>query len=105
MKVVLFRSRLRADVGDDYEATAAEMIALARRMPGFVAFHAYESPDGERLAISWWEDEASIRAFREHPEHREAQRHGRERWYAWFDLEVADIERKIGFPRPDEPAR
>ncbi len=101
--MVLFRSRLRADVGEDYDATAAEMVALARTMPGFVAFQAYEAAGGERLAVSWWEDEASLRAFREHPDHREAQRRGRERWYASFDLEVADVDRHLVFPAPDAP--
>jgi heme-degrading monooxygenase HmoA len=102
VKVVLFRSRLRDEVGDDYHATAAEMVDLARRMPGFVAFRAYEATDGERLAVSWWEDAESIRAFHEHPDHREAQRRGRERWYASFELEVADVERCQTFPAPGE---
>jgi len=100
--MVLFRSRLREDVGDDYDTAAAEMVELARRMPGFVAFRAYEAPDGERIAVSWWEDEESIRGFHEHPDHRETQRRGREHWYASFELEVADIERRQKFSAPKE---
>jgi heme-degrading monooxygenase HmoA len=103
MKVVLFRSRLRGDAGADYAAKAAEMIELARRMPGFVDFRSYEAEDGERLAVSWWEDDASVRGFREHPDHRETQRLGRERWYACFELDVADVERSLSFAAPPDP--
>jgi len=102
VKVVLFRSRLRKDAGPDYQATADEMVALARRMPGFVAFRAYEAADGERLAVSWWEDQEAIRAFHEHPDHREAQRRGRADWYESFELEVADLEHGQTFSVPRE---
>lgn len=101
MKLVLFRSRLRSGAGPDYTAMADEMLALARSMPGFVDFRAYEADDGERLALIWWQDEPSLRAWREHPDHREAQRLGREQWYASYELEVATIERSSHFPSSD----
>ena len=101
MKLVVFRSHMRSDAGPGYAAKATEMLAAARSMPGFVDFRAYEAADGERLALVWWEDEASLRAWRDHPDHREAQRLGRDQWYASYELEVATVERSSRFPGAD----
>jgi len=101
MMLVSFRSRLRSDAGPGYSAKADEMLALARSMPGFVQFRAYEADDGERLALIWWQDETSLRAWRDHPDHREAQRLGREQWYASYELEVTTVERSSHFPGSD----
>ncbi|MDH3685416.1 MAG: antibiotic biosynthesis monooxygenase [Myxococcales bacterium] len=101
MKLIAFRSRLRDDAGPGYPEKADEMFAAARAMPGFVDFRAYEAADGERLALVWWEDEQSLRAWRDDPAHLEAQRLGRELWYASYALDVASIERSSRFPAPD----
>ena len=96
MVIVLFRSRLTATAGADYAATAEAMLERARRMPGFVDYRHYEAADGERLSVIWWEDEATLRAWAEDAEHREAQRLGRERWYAWYRLDVGQVLRSYG---------
>jgi len=99
MLIVLFRSRLRA-AGADYGAMADEMLARARTMPGFVSFKHYGADDGERLSVIHWESEATMRAWAEDVRHREAQRLGRERWYSWFAIEVAQVVRAYDFERP-----
>ena len=48
------------------------------------------------MTVSYWQDEASIQAWREHPEHLEAQRLGKERWYADYHLCIAKVERAYG---------
>jgi heme-degrading monooxygenase HmoA len=97
--VVVFRSRLAPEAGADYTAMADEILERARAAPGFVSFHHYEAPDGERLALVHWEDEATLAAWRDDVRHRIAQRRGREAWYAWFDLEVAQVVRRYDFER------
>jgi heme-degrading monooxygenase HmoA len=97
--VVLFRSRLTGQAGEDYAAMAEEMLARAKTMPGFVDFRRYRAEDGERLSLIWWESEETLSAWREDARHRVAQRLGRERWYAWFRLEVAEVVRSYGFDR------
>jgi heme-degrading monooxygenase HmoA len=97
--VVIFRSRLASDAGDDYAAMADEMLERARAAPGFVSFHHYTAADGERLALVHWQDEATLSAWRDDARHHVAQRLGRERWYAWFDLEVAHVARRTDFER------
>ena len=99
MVVVIFRSRLRGDPGPDYDATAARMVELAGTMPGFVSFAHYEGADGERVSLIEFESDEAVRAWREHPEHREAQRRGRGEWYAWFRLTTCAPLRETRFTR------
>ena len=98
MIVVLFRSKLVEEPAG-YAEMAEEMEALARTMPGFVDVKSYRADDGERLTVVRWQDEETMRAWREHVRHRVAQRLGRERWYAYYNLEVAEVRRESRFER------
>jgi heme-degrading monooxygenase HmoA len=40
-------------------------------MPGYITHKGYVAEDGERVSIHYWETEEQLRAFRDHPEHRE----------------------------------
>jgi heme-degrading monooxygenase HmoA len=99
MIVVVFRSSLSAEAGDDYSEMAAEMLATAKEMPGFVEFKSFQSDDGERVSLVYWQDHETMAAWRNHPRHRVAQHSGRSKWYASFRLEVADIVRETKFER------
>ena len=99
MMVVLFRSKL-VDAADGYDAMAVEMENLARTMPGFVDVKAFKAEDGERLTVVWWENEETLKGWRENVRHRVAQRLGRERWYEYYKIEVAEIVRQNAFDRP-----
>jgi heme-degrading monooxygenase HmoA len=100
MVVVVFRSRLSANAGDDYSEMAAEMLATAKEMPGFVEFKSFQADDGERVSLVYWQDHETMAAWRAHPRHRIAQNAGRAKWYSYFRLEVADIARETRFERP-----
>jgi heme-degrading monooxygenase HmoA len=99
MVVVVFRSRLSAEAGDDYAEMAAEMLATAQEMPGFVEFKSFKAEDGERVSLVYWQDHETMAAWRAHPRHRIAQNSGRAKWYSYFRLEVADIARETRFER------
>jgi heme-degrading monooxygenase HmoA len=99
MLVILFRSRLRPDAGPGYPDMAAEMLERARAMPGFIDFKRYTADDGERLSVVIWENEETLRAWREDERHREAQRLGREQWYSEYSIEVAEVVRGREWPR------
>ena len=86
--VTVFRSRLRPGVEQEYGADAAAIAALARSMPGYVEHKAFTADDGERVTVVTFADEASHRAWRDHPEHRAAQRRGQERWYLSYSIQV-----------------
>src|SRR5262245_61303213 len=100
MLVVLFRSKLTDTAANDgYGEMAEEMEALARTMPGFVDVKAFKADDGERLTIVWWRDEETLKAWREQARHRIAQRAGRERWYEYYKMDVAEVIRVRNFDR------
>ena len=98
MLVVLFRSKLVPEP-EGYADMAQEMEDLAKTMPGFVDVKAYKAEDGERLTVVWWEDEETLRAWRTHARHLVAQRNGREQWYEYYDLYIAEIVRRKRFDR------
>jgi len=99
MYVLIFRSRLAPGHDDEYEATAKQMIELASAMPGFVSFKTFTAADGERVSIVEFESEQTAAAWRNHPEHKQAQRRGREAFYQSFSIQVCDEVRRYGFER------
>src|SRR5690242_18507523 len=106
MIIVLFRSRLVGSAAETgYPEMAAEMESIARSMPGFVDVKAFRSDDGERLTVVWWQDEETLKGWREQVRHRVAQRLGREKWYEYYKLEVAEVVRQNVFERPATAAR
>lgn len=98
--IVLFRSHLRADAGDDYTSTAQRMVELASSMPGFVSFKTFTAADGERLSVIEFESEEAIADWYRHPEHVAAQQKGRERFYQEYRVQVCAPIRDYRFTRP-----
>ncbi len=103
MFVVLFRSRLSGEAGEEYAETADRMLALAQAMPGFVSFKQFAAQDGERLSVIEFDTEEHLAAWREHPEHLRAQARGKEKFYAEYRLTVARTIRDYGFRRGAAP--
>lgn len=97
--VTVFRNRLRADNVEDYRATSARMDALARSMPGFLDAKTFTADDGERVTVVTFADAETQRAWREHPEHREAQRAGVEHFYETYSIQVAEVTYAHTFDR------
>lgn len=92
MFVVIFRATART-LDADYSATAARLRELALNQFGCLDFAAVTEGDQE-VALSYWPDEASIRAWKQHADHLMAQQLGRERWYSSYTVEVAEITRR-----------
>ena len=101
--VILFRSRLTPAAGDDYKAMAARMDAHVRTFPGFVDAKFYTGEDGERLTVVWWQDAETLAAWAGDLRHRAAQNEGREKWYDYYKMDVAEIVRVSNFDRSAAP--
>lgn len=99
MQIILFRSKLTEAAGADYDAMNTELESLVRENPGFVRAKSYTAQDGERLTVVWWRDEESLREWRNLARHRDAQNTGRERWYRYYEMEVATVTRTQSFER------
>ena len=99
MVLAVFRSRLRPQHAEEFQELAEKMLALAETMPGFISYKLYTSDDGERASIVEFESPEQLQAWREHPEHLQAQRIGRERFYQEYSLLVAEPIRASRFQR------
>lgn len=97
--VTIFRNRLRKDALEEYEPLAARMDELVTSMPGFVERKAYVADDGERVTLVAFDSAEHQRAWREHPEHRAAQRAGRERLYESYRIQVCTLDDERAFTR------
>ncbi len=94
MWVVIFRATAR-QLDAEYGATAAALRDLALTQFGCLEFTSATEGQQE-IALSYWPDEASIRAWKQQADHLMAQKLGRERWYAGYTVEVAEIRRRYG---------
>ena len=87
MFLVVFRNRKRRGMDTAaYDADAEAMAAMAAQQPGYRAFKTYSAEDGEVVAISEWDDEASARAWGRLAEHRAVQHKGRQAYYSDYTL-------------------
>ena len=99
---VIFTSRRRQDASaatDGYAEMAVRMDELARRQPGFRDIITVRDTDGVGITVATFDSERDAVAWKQHPEHLEAQRLGRERFYDWYRLEVTEVTRAYGWQR------
>ena len=99
MFLVVFRNRKRPDIDQHrYDAEAEAMEQLAAQQPGFLSFKSYCADDGEVIAVSEWEDEASALGWRRNHEHAAVQARGRTDYYAEYTMFACDNPRIHRFP-------
>jgi len=98
MVVIVFRTRLREGVEKEIEALGGKMYELATRMPGFISYKDFAAQDGEYVSIVEFESLETLAAWRDHPEHQQAQRRGREALFAEYHIQVCTPVRDYRFP-------
>lgn len=92
---VIFTSvRTAADEG--YADTAAKMVSLAAGQPGFLGVESVRDPGGVGITLSYWKDKKSIRDWKNHTAHRQAQQFGKEKWYRRYKIRVAKVDKDYG---------
>jgi len=90
---VIFTSQRADSEHAQYTEMAERLEKLAPSQDGFLGIESARDAYGFGITVSYWRDEASIAAWKSNALHREAQRAGRERWYADFAIRVARVER------------
>ncbi|MDH3449002.1 MAG: antibiotic biosynthesis monooxygenase [Gammaproteobacteria bacterium] len=90
---VIFSS-LKGDDSAGYAEMAQRMMELAARQPGFLGAESAREEIG--ITVSYWRDLESIRRWKAHAEHREAQRMGRDKWYSSYRTRIALVEKDYG---------
>ncbi len=95
---VIFTS-LRTPGDDGYAQTSDEMVRLAAEQDGFLGVESARDADGLGLTVSYWRDEAAIKAWRAHCDHLAAQAAGKARWYRAYRVRICRVEREYSFER------
>ncbi|MCZ0988232.1 antibiotic biosynthesis monooxygenase family protein [Streptomyces diastatochromogenes] len=96
---VVFTST-RTDLDPDgYTGTAGHLSDLVRHIPGFLGEDFAHTPGGLAISVAYFRDLAGIEEWRRHPEHLDAKRRGRERWYERYVIHIARVEHSHGFTR------
>jgi len=101
---VIFTSVRRADPAtgvaadaEGYAAMAEAMDRLAAQQPGYLGIDSVRDPQTQAgITVSYWQDDASARAWKSVAEHVVAQERGRREWYAEYSVVVAQVTRSYG---------
>ena len=94
MYAVIFTARI-AELDDEYSQVAERMRQLAIEKYGCKGFTT-ATEDNEEIAISYWENEEQIKAWKNDAEHILAQEKGRSKWYRSYHVQVAEVIREYG---------
>ncbi len=88
---VIFTAQRTLSDEDMYSLTAERMVELAQQQPGFLGVESVRGGDGIGITVSYWRDRASIRNWRINVEHLAAQQMGRQEFYSWYHIRVAEV--------------
>ena len=89
--VIFTSTRTEGDQG--YAAMSQRMVELGSRYDGFLGIESARGANGLGITVSYWRDEASIRAWKRDTEHEKAQRAGQRTWYSHYSVRIAKVER------------
>ena len=82
----------RSESGDDiYEMMASRMVALAQKQPGFLGLESVRSNDGIGITVSYWSDRDAIQKWGKQAEHVSFQAMGRQEFYHWYRIRIAEV--------------
>jgi len=87
---VIFTS-IKNDQDKGYTAMSEKMLKLAQQQKGFLGVESAREEVG--ITVSYWEDNASIQAWKANIEHLKAQEKGKSTWYADYKIRIAKVER------------
>ncbi|MGN6373944.1 MAG: antibiotic biosynthesis monooxygenase family protein [Sphingomonas sp.] len=96
---MIFLSQRTGEDDAGYAAAAEAMDALAAAQPGYRGIASVREAGGLGITVSYWADEASARAWRDHPDHRRIRETGRGRWYEHYTVDVAAVTRSYDWAR------
>jgi len=92
--VCIFRSVRTDHSADQYEEWSARIDHLVATMPGYISHVSFrDAASGRGVTVSYFASMSDLVAWKEVPEHLEAQALGRAAFYAEYEVEVAEIVR------------
>ena len=91
---VIFTS-VKNDNPVGYAEMADKMYALAAQQPGFLGVESAREEIG--ITVSYWMSPEAIHSWKQHVDHRLAQKLGREQWYTHYKTRICRVEKEYGF--------
>jgi heme-degrading monooxygenase HmoA len=104
MIAVIFEVKIKAGKKDEYLQIAAKLREHLVNVDGFISIERFASlsEEGKLCSLSFWQDEASIKQWREFDMHRLAQEKGKAWIFADFRIRVAEVVRDYGMGDREE---
>jgi heme-degrading monooxygenase HmoA len=90
--VIFIAQRTKAD-DDGYAKASAAMDRLARQQPCYAGMDSVRDIDGLGITVSYWQNDAAAKAWRDNAEHTAIREQGRDIWYSSYSLHVAALSR------------
>ena len=94
---VIFTAQRSLSGDDIYDITTDRMVALAQRQPGFLGVESVRGDDGIGITVSYWTDRDAIAEWRQNADHLTAQALGRQEFYDWYRVRIAEVVREHAF--------
>ena len=94
---VIFTAQRSLSGDDMYEITADRMVTLAQQQPGFLGVESVRGDDGIGITVSYWTDHDAITQWCGHAEHMVAQAMGRQEFYDWYRIRIAEVVSERAF--------
>ena len=107
MFAVIFEVQPKPGRAQDYLDIAARLRPALETIDGFLSIERFQSltEEGKLLSLSFWRDEAAVKAWRTLEHHRQAQHAGRAGIFHDYRLRVASVLRDYGMnERAEAPA-
>ena len=82
---------------DGSGSMAMRMVKMDAEQPGFLGVESVREDLG--ITVSYWRSLEDIANWKRVADHLEAQRNGREKWYATYKTRICKVERDYGFER------
>lgn len=90
---VVFTS-IRTEKDKGYLKMSEKMLDLARKQEGFLGAESARNELG--ITVSYWKNTDAIKKWKENLEHAVAQSLGKQKWYKFYKVRVAKVERDYG---------
>jgi heme-degrading monooxygenase HmoA len=106
MVVGIIEFHIRPGLEARYDEVAAQLHAHIQTIDGFISVERFESRtnEGKLLSVSYWEDEAALKRWRDDADHQAGMKVGREEVFQDYRIIVAEVQRDYAMARPDQPA-
>jgi heme-degrading monooxygenase HmoA len=100
--VCIFRSVRTDHSTSEYEEWSRRMDELVATMPGYIGHTSVrDSATGRGVTVSYFRSMADLVAWKQVPEHLDAQALGRKSFYTEYEIEVAEIVRHYEWTSTD----